>query len=101
MFLLLISNNQRTFSKSFTKLFGVKFGIVVVCTDPSGKEPHREVGVGRMVTSGSLCGVMVSTLARNARDVDLISALGTIFTLLITPLKVFMVVNKLVVYIHR
>ena len=28
----------------------------VVCTDMSGKEPHRHVGLGRMVTSGSLGG---------------------------------------------
>ena len=32
---------------------------VVVCTDLSGKEPHRQVGV---VTSGSLGGVMVSVV---------------------------------------
>ena len=29
-------------------------GTVVVCTDLSGKEPRRQVGMGRMVTSGSL-----------------------------------------------
>ena len=42
---------------------------VVVCTDLWGKEPHRQVGVGDMVTSGSLRGVMVITLLRHARDV--------------------------------
>ena len=35
---------------------------VLVCTDLSSKEPHRQVSVDRIVTSGSLCGVMVSTL---------------------------------------
>ena len=40
---------------------------VVVCTDVSGQETHREVGVGRPVTSGSLSGVMSSTLVQNAR----------------------------------
>ena len=35
---------------------------VVVCTDLSGKEPHRQVGVGRVVTSGSLDGVVVSVV---------------------------------------
>ena len=35
---------------------------VVVCTDLSGKEPHRLVGVGRVVTSGSLGGVMVGVI---------------------------------------
>ena len=47
---------------------------VVVCTDLSGKEPHIHIGMSR-----SLCGVMVSTLARNARDVGSIPALGTTF----------------------
>ena len=42
---------------------------VIVCTDLSGKESPRQVGVGTEVTSGSLGGVMVSTLAGNARDV--------------------------------
>ena len=32
---------------------------VVVCTDLSGKDPHIQVGVFRMVTSGSLGGVLV------------------------------------------
>ena len=34
--------------------------IVVVFTDLLGKEPHRQVDVGIVVTSGSLCGVMVA-----------------------------------------
>ena len=36
---------------------------VLVCTDLSGKEPHRVIGVDRMVTSGSQRGKMVSALA--------------------------------------
>ena len=44
-------------------------GIVVVLTDLWGKEPHKQVGVGRVMASGSLGGVMVSTLTWNARDV--------------------------------
>ena len=35
--------------------------------DLSGKRPHRQVGLGRMVMLGSLGGVMVSTLAHNKR----------------------------------
>ena len=31
---------------------------VIVCTDLSDKMPHRQVGVDRVVTSGSLGGVM-------------------------------------------
>ena len=59
---------------------------VVVCTDFSGKEPHGQAGVGMVLTSGSLGGVIVSTLARNARDVGSIPALGTIFPIFITPM---------------
>ena len=51
----------------------------VVCTDLSDKEPHRQVGVGRVVTSGGLGGVIVSILSQNARDVDSIPTLGTLF----------------------
>ena len=57
---------------------------VVVCTDISGMETHRQVGVGKMVMLGSLCGVMVCTLARNARDTNLIPALGTVFYIFTT-----------------
>ena len=38
---------------------------VVVCIDLSCKEPHRQVGVDKMMTSGNLDDVMVSTLADN------------------------------------
>ena len=41
---------------------------VVVCTDLSCKA-YIQVGVGSVVTVGNLGGVIVSTLARNARDV--------------------------------
>ena len=53
---------------------------VEVCTDLSSKEPHRQVGMDRMVTSGSLGGEMVSILAQNARDVGSIPTLGAIFS---------------------
>ena len=36
---------------------------VIVCTNLSGKEPYRQAGVDRIVTSGNLGGVMISTLA--------------------------------------
>ena len=36
------------------------FITVVVCTDLWDKELHTQVGVGIVVTSGSLCGVMVA-----------------------------------------
>ena len=49
---------------------------VVLCTNLPGKEPHKQVVVGRVVTSGSLDGV---TLVWNARDVGSIPTLGAIF----------------------
>ena len=42
--------------------------MVILSTDPPGKELDRQVGVDRVITSRNLCGVMVSTLARNRLD---------------------------------
>ena len=58
---------------------------VIDCTDLSGKELHRQVVVDIVATSGSLCGVMVITLALNSTDVGSIFALGTIFPIFIIP----------------
>ena len=58
------------------------------CSDlhwPIRQEPHKQVGVGSIVTSGSLGGDMVSILAQNAWDVGSIPAFGTIFPIFITP----------------
>ena len=55
------------------------FTYVGVYTDLSGKELHRQVGVGTVVTAGNLGREMVSMLARIERDVSLIAAPGTIF----------------------
>ena len=52
---------------------------VVVCTDRSGKDPHRQAGVDRVVISGSLGVVMVSALTWNARNMGSSPPLGTIF----------------------
>ena len=57
----------------------------VVCTVFSGKELHRQVGVGTLGTLGSLGGVMVSTLTRNVRDVVSIPTLGAISPNFISP----------------
>ena len=43
---------------------------IVISTDLSGKELHKQVGGRSMAASGSLAGIMVSTWTRNARDVD-------------------------------
>ena len=61
--------------------------IVVVCTVLSGKELHRQVGVGKVMSSGSLGGEMVSTLERSARDVGSTPALSTIVPIFIIPTK--------------
>ena len=61
---------------------------VVVCTDLQGKEPHRQVGIGQVMTSGSLGGGMVNTLVRNARDMVSIPALGAIFPNFIIPMAI-------------
>ena len=50
--------------------------------------PHKQIGMARVVTPGSLSDVMVSTLAWTARDICLIPTLGTIFTILITPVTI-------------
>ena len=58
----------------------------VVCTDLSGKEPHRQVDMGRVVTSGRIDGVMLSTLAWNAMEAVSIPAVGTLVIIFITPM---------------
>ena len=55
---------------------------VVVCTDISGKKPHRQVGL----ISGILCGVMVNIQAQNTRHVGSIPALWEISPIFITPM---------------
>ena len=64
---------------------------VVFCTDLSCKELQVQVDVGMVVTSGSLCGGMVSTLVQAVRDVGLIASLGTIFSIVITPMTLLLV----------
>ena len=66
-------------------MLNTMLGSVVGCTDLSSKELHRQIGVGIVVTSGSLHGVMVSTLAQNAKDVGSILALGTIIPIFVSP----------------
>ena len=50
---------------------------VVVCTDLSDKELHRQVGVGIVVTPRKPTRCNGTTLARNARDAGSIPSLGT------------------------
>ena len=73
---------------------------VVVCTDLSDKEPHTQVGVGCVVTSGSLGGVIASTVLENTRDVGSIPNLGRIFPICMTALPVlFQIATKSVAII--
>ena len=67
----------------------------VVCTDLSGKEPHRQAGMGTVLTSGSLGGVMISTLAWSGRDVGSINALDTLFPMFITPMTLVVITRNL------
>ena len=66
--------DQREYGQLWT---GAVFQYLVY-TDLSGKEPHSQVAIDRMMISGSRSGVMVSTLVWNARDVGFNPALGTI-----------------------
>ena len=59
------SEHQTKYVYELFKSFNSRETSVVICTDLSGKEPHRQVGVAKVVTSGSLDGVMVSPLAQN------------------------------------
>ena len=58
---------------------------VVVCTDVSGNEPVRQVSVVRVIALGSLGGIMVSTLLRNAKGVGSNPSLETLFPTCINP----------------
>ena len=55
-----------------------------------------QVGVGTVVTSGILGGVMVSTLAQNARDVGSIPILSAIFPILSHPREMYCVAANIV-----
>ena len=61
---------------------------IIACTEHSGKEPHRQVAVGRVVTLGSVGGVMISTMALNARDLGSIPSLGEIFPFFVTSMTI-------------
>ena len=61
---------------------------LIACTHLLDKELHRHTEVGRMMTSGSLGGERVSTLARNTRDVGSISALTAVFPIFIASMTI-------------
>ena len=56
--------------------------------------------MSRVLTSGSIGGVMVNILALNARDVCLIAALGTIFPIFIIPMTLLAVTVDAVQVMH-
>ena len=58
---------------------------VVVCTDLIDLEQLRQVGVYMAMTSRSLSGKMIRTLAWNLRDVGSIPVLGTLFPIFTPP----------------
>ena len=70
---------------------------VVFFTDLSGKDPHRQVGVDKVIASWSLGGVMVnSEMARSAGSK---SALGTIFPIFITAMTLIAMLGPCTSYI--
>ena len=56
---------------------------VLACTNLSVN--GRQVGMGNMVTSGSVDGVMVSILPLNSSDMGSVHAVGAIFHIFINP----------------
>ena len=74
--------------------------LVVVCTDLSGKLPHRQIGVGRMVIPGSLGDLMNSTLAHNAKDLGSIPILCTTLPIFITTPTLLYILCRLYIYIY-
>ena len=64
---------------------------VIVCTDLSGKESRRQVGVDRVIVSGSLGIVMASMIVSEiAGSVGWNPALGPIFPIFITRLTLLL-----------
>ena len=59
---------------------------VIVCTDLSGKDQHRQVGVDIVVISGNLDCLMVNTVTMHAINVGSIPTLGAIFLIFITSI---------------
>ena len=69
-------------------LCNLTVGGVEVCTDLSGKEElQKQVVLVRIVTSGNLGGVMVSTLTRNVRGMHSILTLGIPFPIFAIPMR--------------
>ena len=66
----------------------------MVCTELLGKERHRQVD--RVMTSGRLGDVAISTLAQNERDMGSILALTAIFPIFITSMTILMMMTVLI-----
>ena len=77
-------------SVNIERLYNSTETSVVVFPDLSGKEPYRQIGMSMVITSGILGGVMVGTLALNARDMGLIPTLATTIPIFITPTTLVM-----------
>ena len=56
----------------------IAYESIVIYTGHPDRESHRQVGVGMVVRSWNLGGVLVSTLAGNTRD------MGSILTILLS-----------------
>ena len=73
---------------------------VVVCTDLWGKELHRQVDAGIMVTSGKPTWCNGYTLAWDARYVGSSPVLGTVFLIFITPTTYIVRITKICQLMH-
>ena len=77
----------RVWEKSSSYIYvGIDIYIYIFCTELWGKELHRQVGGGMVVTYRKPTWCNGSKLVRNARNVNSILTLGTIFPIYLTPM---------------
>ena len=51
----------------------------MICTELSGKEPYRQIGVDWMIVSRRLSGVVISMLPKGGKKAGFDPALGAVF----------------------
>ena len=75
------------------------FNNVVVCTDLSANEQHRQVGVDRVMISGNLGSVTLSTLDQMKEMEVRRPALDAIFSIPITAMAVRLRAESFTIYV--
>ena len=71
---------------TLTQLLIQYYHTVVVCTDPSGKETHRQVSGNKAIASGSIASIMARMSPGIATNVGSNHVLGEYFAFSSTPL---------------